>query len=426
MKKQATLVLAVLLVFAIFAGTILAHSNNDQQGRDHMGGQRHGHMGGSFLEEEISEEEINIRREILRKTEKMQALREEYRELLLAEAPEEELTALEDEILALQEEQEAAAIDEFRVMMSDEGLRDSAAWTGSRGMMGFGGMMGSPGMMGSRGMMGTRDARDRPGLMHTIINSEFEFLIHMIPHHEEAVSTARIMRENTDREEMRDFADEIIITQTEEIEKMNAWLEERYPQRDHDFDYQPMMRDFSGLEGEELDRAFLEDMIFHHMEAVMTSQQLLSRGLAESEEVAALARDIINAQREEIFMMRNWLSSWYEGEQVIGRGHLGRRWQERDFTADRELTEEDISQIRETQRAILRNQEEIGILREEYRRQLLAEASEEELAALEDEIIELQMELEQDRLRLQEQEGFSGRGFRTRHGDFFGTGTHCW
>jgi len=432
MKKRIALVLVVLLVSGIFAASILAHGNSGQRASNHMGGRMHGDTNRDFLEQEFSEEELNIRREILRKTEKMQVLRAEYHDLLLAEAPEEELAALEDEILALQEDKAAAGIEEFRFMISDRGLRDSAAGRGFSGMMGPGGMMGHSGMMGPggmmgfSGMMGVRDVRDMPGMMHTVIDSEFEFLIHMIPHHEEAVSSARILQENTEREEMRNFAEDIIETQTEEIERMTAWLEERYPERDHDFDYHPMMRDYSGLEGEELDRAFLEDMIFHHMEAVMTSQQLLSRGLAESEDVRALSEDIITAQREEIFMMRNWLSSWYEDEWIMGRGHRGRGWQEGNFTTERELTEEDISEIREIERVILRNQEEIQILREEYRQLLLEEAPEEELTALEDEIIELQLELEQARFGIQEREGFMPGRSRTRFGDFSGYGTHCW
>ena len=401
MKRQTTLVLAVLLLFGILAGSILAYNNNVQQVGNHMGGW----MRGIFQGEEIGEERREIQREILRSTEKMLALREEYRDQLLAEAPEEELRILEEEILALQEEQEAAAVDEFRAMMGSFGSIDrrvSSNRTDFGWMRSFGGMMGSSGMMSSADRMGIRDSRGMMGMMSTTINSQYEFLLHMIPHHEEAVSTARIMRENTAREEMKNFADEIIINQTEEIEQMEVWLEERYPERDHDIDYQPMMRELSDMEGEELDRAFLEDMIFHHMEAVMTSQQLLSRGLAEQDDVADLAADIINTQHEEIFMMRNWLSSWFEDEQIIGRGHMGRRWQDRDFTAGRELPEEDISEIRDIQRAILKNEEEIQRLREEYRQLLRTEATEEELIAREDEIIELQTELEEDIIKLKD------------------------
>jgi len=161
------------------------------------------------------------------------------------------------------------------------------------GMMGSGRM--GPGMMGS---------------MNVFIDSEFEFLTHMIPHHEEAVATAIYLRDNTEREEMRDFAEDIIRTQTAEIEQMTLYLETWYPDQKHQIDYQLMMRELEGLRGDVLDRAFLEDMIPHHMTAVMMSQQLLVRNLAEQEEVALLAQSIRNSQRDEIHMMMNWLANW--------------------------------------------------------------------------------------------------------------------
>ena len=168
------------------------------------------------------------------------------------------------------------------------------------------------------GMMG-------PGMMRTtgaFINSEYEFLVHMIPHHEEAIFTASILKESTEREEMKQFAEAIISTQSYEAEQMTTWLASWYPdEKDHDIDYQPMMRNLEGLQGEELDRAFLEDMIPHHMEAIMMSQQLLSRGLAEHEEVAFLARDIRNNQRDEIHMMSNWMSRWYDNGSIAATNY---------------------------------------------------------------------------------------------------------
>jgi len=159
------------------------------------------------------------------------------------------------------------------------------------------GLMG-PGMMGPS---------DWPRQMGAFVNSEYDFLVHMIPHHEEAVITARILKENTNNEEMKKFAEDIIRSQSEEIELMTTWLEDWYPEEEHDIGYQPMMRNLENLEDDELDQVFLEDMIPHHMEAVMMSQQLLTQGLAEHEEVASLARNIRNTQRDEIHMMRNWL-----------------------------------------------------------------------------------------------------------------------
>lgn len=161
------------------------------------------------------------------------------------------------------------------------------------------GMMG-PGMMGP-GMMAS---------MNVFVDSEYEFLVHMIPHHEEAVATATYLKENTEREEIRAFAEGIIKTQSAEIEQMTAWLESWYPDKSHQVDYQPMMRDLSMLKGDLLDQAFMEDMIPHHMAAVMMSQQLINRDLAEHEEVEILARNIRDIQRSEIHLMMQWQASW--------------------------------------------------------------------------------------------------------------------
>jgi len=160
------------------------------------------------------------------------------------------------------------------------------------------GMMG-PGMMGP-GMMGS---------MNVFVDSEYEFLVHMIPHHEEAVTTATYLKENTEREEIREFAEGIIKTQSAEIEQMTTWLKNWYPDRSHQADYQPMMRNLEIFKGNALDQAFLEDMIPHHMAAIMMSQQLLNRSLADHEEVEILARSIRNSQSKEIQMMLNWLNN---------------------------------------------------------------------------------------------------------------------
>ncbi len=149
------------------------------------------------------------------------------------------------------------------------------------------------------------------GQMMESINSEYEFLIKIIPHHEEAVYTAKILKEKTNREEMEEFAEKIIETQSREIEQMNEWLDKWYADRENNYEYQAMMGDYKDLEGEQLDLVFLEDMIFHHMSAVMMSQQLIVKGMAEHKEVYELAKSIRTNQRNEIFQMREWLDTWY-------------------------------------------------------------------------------------------------------------------
>lgn len=170
---------------------------------------------------------------------------------------------------------------------------------------GFNLVFAQPGPGSDSGMMGMG-----PGMMESV-DSEYEFLIKMIPHHEEAVNKAKILRDNTNREKMKEFAKDIIKVQNQEIKEMKKYLAKWYPNRTNEYKYEPMMGNYEGLSGEELDYVFLEDMIFHHMGAVMMSQQLIMQGLDEHQEVYELANSIRKSQRREIFMMRDWLDNWF-------------------------------------------------------------------------------------------------------------------
>lgn len=162
-------------------------------------------------------------------------------------------------------------------------------------------MAGPAGSSGSGAMAG----------MGMAVASEFDYLTRMIPHHDEAITTAQILHRGTGRQEMRSFAASIIDTQSAEVRQMQAWLAAWYPGRDTRASYQPMMRDLTGLRGSDLDRAFLEDMIPHHMMAVMMSQQLLASGLPRHDVVVPFARNIRDTQRNEIQMMSAWLREWF-------------------------------------------------------------------------------------------------------------------
>lgn len=148
--------------------------------------------------------------------------------------------------------------------------------------------------------------------------TEYDYLAEMVAHHEEAVLAARQL-ERSDRAEMRDLGQSIVASQTVQIAQMQEWLADWYPDRSGQVDYQPMMRDLSGLDGDRLDRAFLQDMLWHHMGAVMMSQQLLMRGAADHDQVADLAETISDEQRAEIFQMQRWLRAWFGGS---GQHHM--------------------------------------------------------------------------------------------------------
>ncbi len=151
-----------------------------------------------------------------------------------------------------------------------------------------------------------------PGMMAAHAVDEAGFLTHMIPHHQEAIDSARALLEVTERPELHALAEAIIASQTAEIEAMEGWLDAWHPDADRDVAYTPMMRDLGpDAPAEEVERAFLEDMIMHHMMAVRDARMLLTRGVAEHDEVAGLARSIVLEQMAEIDQMRAWLADWF-------------------------------------------------------------------------------------------------------------------
>jgi len=182
------------------------------------------------------------------------------------------------------------------------------------------------GLAGMYGMGMSGAGMPGMGMSGMVVEDEFGYLTMMIPHHEEAIRNGRILLEGTDRPEMRAFATSIIQTQTREVEQMRNWLASWYPGRDTAVDYAPMMRDLTGLRGDALDRAFLADMIPHHMGAVMMSQQLLGQGLAAHPELEPFARTVRDAQHAEIVQMRGWLADWFGatgGPGGMGSGGMG-------------------------------------------------------------------------------------------------------
>lgn len=155
------------------------------------------------------------------------------------------------------------------------------------------------------------------------VAGESDFLAEMIAHHREAVESAGELQ-RSDRADMRALGEAIVRSQSAQIRQMEAWLRSWYPEQPA-ADYRPMMRDLASLSGDELDRAFLRDMIGHHMAAVMMSQHLLLRG-TEHDDVAELARSIRDDQHDEIIQMQSWLSDWFDED---WRGGMGMMWMSR-------------------------------------------------------------------------------------------------
>jgi len=59
-------------------------------------------------------------------------------------------------------------------------------------------------------------------------NFDREFIVQMIPHHEMAIVMAGMLQASTERAEMTQLADNIIASQSREIEMMQSWLTSWY------------------------------------------------------------------------------------------------------------------------------------------------------------------------------------------------------
>jgi uncharacterized protein (DUF305 family) len=189
----------------------------------------------------------------------------------------------------------ALALGSATTAVAMTGQDDGSWWPGQH--------MGGAGPLGPTGVMGH--------MSHASVDSEHAFLVEMVAHHEEAIGAAGELA-RSERPEMRAFGSRIIESQSAQVEQMQDWLDEWYADRPDEVDYDPMMRDLDDLSGDELDETFLTDMIGHHMAAVMMSQQLLMRDLADHAAVDRLAEDIRDEQSREIAMMRRWLRDWFD------------------------------------------------------------------------------------------------------------------
>lgn len=143
-----------------------------------------------------------------------------------------------------------------------------------------------------------------------LVASERDFILGMVPHHEEAVTTSNDILKIAQDTEIRDFAKGVVTVQESEITEMKSWYTSWYGEDfKDDGRYKPMMRSIAGLSAEEAQARYVEDMIGHHEHAVLMAKELSS--FAEKAELKSLAADIIRAQEQEITFLKTWLKDKY-------------------------------------------------------------------------------------------------------------------
>lgn len=179
--------------------------------------------------------------------------------------------------------------------------------------------------VGMMQMMGMRGGISQ-GVRQNANTLDAHFIEQMIPHHQDAITMSQLALTKAQKPEVKLLAQNIIDSQSKEIEQMKQWYKNWYgkdvPENEsvmgmHGMQQQNgmhmgMMGDSSDItrleNAADFDRAYVEEMIPHHQMAVMMAR-MLENGTARSE-MKQLADDIITAQIDEIDQMREWLTVW--------------------------------------------------------------------------------------------------------------------
>ncbi len=220
-------------------------------------------------------------------------------------------------------------------MMGGNGTQSEVARNGMDGMMNGGrmdSMMGGQGGGGMGSMMGDgqagsmMDGGGMPGgqTMGSFDENrpfDLQFIDQMIMHHEGAIMSSEHMISDSKRPELRELAENIERSQSEQIDQMQAFREKWYSD-DGQTSGMPagMMEEMMGdgmmeqmmggsmqemMGGDAADEMFLRMMIPHHQMAVEMSEKALDE--ADHPELQDLARKIIDEQKAEIELMEGYL-----------------------------------------------------------------------------------------------------------------------
>jgi uncharacterized protein (DUF305 family) len=165
----------------------------------------------------------------------------------------------------------------------------------------------------------------------TPMEADVSFMQGMIHHHAQAVEMVDLLRTRGQSKELQALGERMTISQSDEIQYMKKWLEERgqpvvpgHGHMDHmaGMDHGSMgsmplmpgmltpqqMEALAKSRGAEFDRLFLTGMIQHHTGALIMVEELFDvPGAGQDAVLFDFATDIDNTQRAEIGIMRGML-----------------------------------------------------------------------------------------------------------------------
>ena len=151
---------------------------------------------------------------------------------------------------------------------------------------------------------------------------DLQFIDQMIMHHQGAIMSSEHMIADSERPELRELAQNIQQSQSEQIEQLQTWRQEWYGHAERTFGMMDptQMEEMMGeghmeemmggsmqgmMDGDMADTMFLRMMIPHHQLALDMSEEALDR--AKHPELKEFAQRIIDEQSAEIEVMQDYL-----------------------------------------------------------------------------------------------------------------------
>ena len=131
----------------------------------------------------------------------------------------------------------------------------------------------------------------------------------VIAHHLNAIFMARQAETNSERKEIRDLAKEIITADEKSIQELYEWKKSWVSNSKEITVYEKINL---GASDDKFDLRFLNALIAHHEEAIMTAKEIRTK--SQRNEILNLADTIIQNLSSGMDTLTEWRNNWYQSK----------------------------------------------------------------------------------------------------------------
>lgn len=143
---------------------------------------------------------------------------------------------------------------------------------------------------------------------------EIDFMKYLIDHHYAGTIIDQMCVKKATHQALRDLCSKEVKDQQMQINEMKSWLHKWYgihyePQLDAQG--QAIVDYISSLNGgRTFEIGFMENLIPHHLSAIISSQKCVEK--ASHESLKDLCENVVSSQTMSVSMLKTWLCNWYE------------------------------------------------------------------------------------------------------------------